>query len=120
MEMSTGVSLLRTAQSLLTGRTILEQNNIAFWACGYNMVQGSIVFHCVGPSLACQRNAIENVMLAGQWGPNNRCLLPPPSLYPVVRNAEFISCKQQRHCAACANAQSDQRHCYSLSVSDGR
>ena len=30
MEMSTGVSLLRTAQSLLTGRTILRSN---FWYC---------------------------------------------------------------------------------------
>ena len=34
----------------------------------------------------------------------------------VVRKSDFVACKQQRSRPACADAQSDQRLCYSLSV----
>ena len=83
------------------------------------MTPASRVLHCVEPLLARQRNAIEARYVGRPMLAHCYKFTAPFRPTPFVRNAEYIVCEQQRHKAACPNAQSDQCHFYSIYVSDG-
>ena len=89
---------------------LLEQK-YRFWACNYNIVQASIIFHCVGPLSARHKKAFCWLADGGLMLDVN-CHPSPISF----RNVEAVACEQQKGSSACTITQSDRCHCYSIYV----